>query len=192
MKYQAILAVAGGLAGLISPTGIHAQTPVDLRSRAKSVDFSSAASTMPFESGASVLATCQAGEVFFKTGEAAGNIHFCSSRDKWMQLVASVSSSSSVPSDGCSPGTLYMLSDSEHEIHQLYVCSASGTWSISSILSGPAAGRPANCVAGQLYFSTDLVALAGFTARRRATRGLGVPPLPGLQGRRAFQDHKGR
>jgi hypothetical protein len=171
-----------GLAGLGGPFSSHAQTRLDLRSQAKSVDFSAAGSTIPFKSGAAVPSSCQTGQVFFKTGESAGNnIYFCNSTDKWMQLVASVSNTSA-PSDGCSPGSLFMLNDSVNGIHQLYVCSTSGIWSISSILSGTAGTRPVNCAAGQLFFSTDSDAAGWSYCQTPGSPGIWSPTITGPAG----------
>lgn len=63
---------------------VYAQTQVDLRTQSKNVDFAAAASTRPVKTGASLPATCQVGELFFRTGVAAGsNLYGCTSTDQW-------------------------------------------------------------------------------------------------------------
>jgi hypothetical protein len=70
------------LAGAALPA--RPQTKVDLRTQAKSVDFSSAESTKPFKSGATLPATCSQGEAFFHSGATPGqNLYICTATDTW-------------------------------------------------------------------------------------------------------------
>src|SRR2546425_13237114 len=72
----ALLAFAAGHAG--------AQTQVDLRTQAKSVDFSAAASTKTFQAGVFPPASCSVGQTFFKTSAPAGaNFYACTSANTW-------------------------------------------------------------------------------------------------------------
>src|SRR6266542_2017294 len=61
-----------------------AQTKVDLRTQAKSVDFSGASSTKPIQTGTALPASCTVGQIFFLTGTTAGlNIHSCTATNVW-------------------------------------------------------------------------------------------------------------
>ncbi|HEV2446937.1 MAG TPA: hypothetical protein VGS58_13495, partial [Candidatus Sulfopaludibacter sp.] len=63
---------------------VAAQTQIDLRTQAKSVDFSAASSTKPLKTGGSLPATCAVGEVFFNTSAAAGaNFYACTAANQW-------------------------------------------------------------------------------------------------------------
>ena len=63
---------------------VNAQTKVDLRTQAKSVDFSSATSTKPIQTGTAVPGTCAVGEMFFKTNATPGaNIYLCTATNTW-------------------------------------------------------------------------------------------------------------
>ncbi len=66
---------------------------------------------------------------------------------------------SAPPPATCTVGNLYLQNDPAHNIQQLYICSGANTWSISSSRSGLAANRPANCVAGQTWLSTDTASM---------------------------------
>ena len=61
-----------------------AQTQIDLRTQAKSVDFSAAGSTKPLKTGATLPGTCTVGEVFFKTPAPSGaNLYACATQNAW-------------------------------------------------------------------------------------------------------------
>lgn len=61
-----------------------AQTQIDLRTQSRNVDFSGAASTKPAQTGATLPATCAVGQMFFKTGAAAGsNVYGCTAANTW-------------------------------------------------------------------------------------------------------------
>ena len=63
------------------------QTRVSLSKQTKDVDFAAAVSTRPFKTGATLPASCQVGELFFKANAPVGqNIHGCTSTDVWTQL----------------------------------------------------------------------------------------------------------
>ena len=81
MKLQTVIlcSLAATLAGIGD-----AQTRVDLRTQAKSIDFSSANSTLPSKTGALLPAICQTGETFVKTGAPPGsNWYVCTSTNLW-------------------------------------------------------------------------------------------------------------
>jgi hypothetical protein len=61
-----------------------AQTRIDLRTQAKSVDFSAAGSTKPSKMGAILPASCSVGETFLKTDATAGqNFYVCTAANVW-------------------------------------------------------------------------------------------------------------
>jgi hypothetical protein len=69
---------------LLIPAFLAAQTRIDLRSQAKSVDFTNSASTKPFKSGTALPAACSVGETFFKTDAVPGrNIFACTAANVW-------------------------------------------------------------------------------------------------------------
>lgn len=72
-------AIAAALAG-----GGWTQTRIDLRTQAKSIDFSAASSTLPSQTGAVLPATCQVGATFILTTSLAGqNWYICTSANQW-------------------------------------------------------------------------------------------------------------
>lgn len=77
------VAIALFLWVLLIGTG-KAQTLVDLRTQAKSVDFSGAVSTKPMQTGSSLPGTCAIGQFFFLTTAAAGsNVYACNAVNTW-------------------------------------------------------------------------------------------------------------
>ena len=61
-----------------------AQTRVDLRTQAKSIDFSEATSTKPMQSGTALPSTCSVGQMFFLTTATAGlNVYSCTAANVW-------------------------------------------------------------------------------------------------------------
>lgn len=63
-----------------------AQTAIDLRTQAKSVDFSAASMTKPMKTGTVLPSTCSTGDMFFKSDAPAGsNIYGCVSANTWSQ-----------------------------------------------------------------------------------------------------------
>jgi hypothetical protein len=61
-----------------------AQTQIDLRTQAKSVDFTAAGSTKPLKTGSTLPAACAMGELFFNTSAAAGsNLFACTAPNTW-------------------------------------------------------------------------------------------------------------
>lgn len=85
LRVWARMAVLGGLASL------HAQTSIDLRTQAKSVDFSSAAYTKPSKTGTALPPTCSVGETFFNTATTAGhNFYGCTATNTWTLLSANL------------------------------------------------------------------------------------------------------
>lgn len=77
--------------GMMAGQG-YGQTAVDLRTQSKSVDFSGALSTRPVRTGPSLPATCQIGELFFRTDiETGKNLYGCVAANSWRQMAADVS-----------------------------------------------------------------------------------------------------
>ncbi len=76
-----------GCALLVAVLGnARAQTRVDLRTQAKSIDFSGVP-TKPFQIGAGLPANCSVGEAFFKTGETPGqNLYSCTAANVWTRV----------------------------------------------------------------------------------------------------------
>jgi hypothetical protein len=61
-----------------------AQTRVDLKTQAKSVDFSAATATKPSKTGTALPATCAPGETFVKTDAPEGsNLYICTATNHW-------------------------------------------------------------------------------------------------------------
>ena len=61
-----------------------AQTKIDLRTQAKSVDFTAATTTKPVKTGTALPGTCAVGEMFFKTDAPGGaNLYGCTETDHW-------------------------------------------------------------------------------------------------------------
>lgn len=78
MKYLLLSLLAGTVFG---------QTQVDLRTQTRDVDFSAAISTRPEKTGTVLPATCNAGELFFKTNAASGsNLYGCVATNTWAVL----------------------------------------------------------------------------------------------------------
>lgn len=76
MRYGFLLALA---------LAAEAQTQIDLRTQAKSVDFSAATWTKPLKTGTALPATCGIGEVFFQTTAPAGmNFFACTAPNTWI------------------------------------------------------------------------------------------------------------
>ncbi len=77
-------ASAWGLCLALGVPLVYPQTQVDLRTQSKSVDFAGAPSTRPFKTGSSLPPSCEVGELFFRTGVAAGsNLYGCTSANQW-------------------------------------------------------------------------------------------------------------
>lgn len=61
-----------------------AQTQIDLRTQAKSVDFSGANSTKTWKMGTALPSACVVGELFFNTSAPAGaNLYACTAANTW-------------------------------------------------------------------------------------------------------------
>ena len=74
------------LIALIAAAGLpgRAQTQIDLRTQAKSVDFSGAAMTKPSRAGTVLPATCSAGETYLKIdGPLGQNLYVCTNGNTW-------------------------------------------------------------------------------------------------------------
>ena len=71
------------LAALLA-VAVWAQTQIDLRTQAKSVDFSAASATLPSQTGAVLPTACQLGATFILTSAPAGqNWYICTSQNLW-------------------------------------------------------------------------------------------------------------
>ena len=65
---------------------LSAQTKIDLRTQAKSVDFSNADATKPAKTGTVLPAVCSAGELFISLAAPAGaNTYVCTGTNTWVQ-----------------------------------------------------------------------------------------------------------
>ena len=61
-----------------------AQTQIDLRTQAKSVDFTAATATKPVKTGTALPGSCTVGEMFFKMDAPAGaNLYACTAANTW-------------------------------------------------------------------------------------------------------------
>lgn len=109
-----------------------AQTQIDLRTQTKSVDFTAAASTKPLKTGSVLPATCELGDMFFKTDATPGaNLYACTAVDTWSIQAGSVQGSLTVKSNDVTvgqrgainfeagPGIMTVMTDSGSEINVL-------------------------------------------------------------------------
>ncbi len=100
-----------------------AQTKVDLRTQAKTVDFSQADSTRPSKTGTSLPATCAAGETFLRLDAPAGrNWYTCLTANQWTLQGA----------DTPAPGTA----------NQNSVLASDGSAAVWKALGGDVSGAP--------------------------------------------------
>jgi hypothetical protein len=77
------------------------QNQVDLRTQSKNVDFSGATSTIPAKSGTTLPATCNLGELFFKTNNTPGqNLYVCSPANSWTQILGASTGTVSTATSG--------------------------------------------------------------------------------------------
>lgn len=75
-----------------------AQTRLDLRTQAKSVDFTQASTTKPNKSGVALPAACSVGETFFLTNAPAGqNLYGCTAGNTWSAMGADTLPANSQP-----------------------------------------------------------------------------------------------
>jgi len=72
------------LLALLLAASCFGQTLVDLRTQSKSIDFSALPSTRPVQVGTALPATCQVGQLFFKSDAIAGaNLYGCAATNVW-------------------------------------------------------------------------------------------------------------
>lgn len=84
MTTRAVNWNSAGTVLLIAAALGFAQTQVDLRTQSKDVDFSSFVSTRPLQTGTLIPATCQVGQMFFKSDAGAGqNLYACTAPNVW-------------------------------------------------------------------------------------------------------------
>jgi hypothetical protein len=80
---------------------VHSQSLVDIRTQTKNVDFSGASATIPAKSGTTLPATCNVGEMFFKTNNNPGqNLFSCAPANTWTQVAASTNGTVSTATGG--------------------------------------------------------------------------------------------
>jgi hypothetical protein len=85
MKKRRTLGAAAMLAVMAGSCA--AQTRINLRTQAQSVDFSQATATRPNRTGTILPATCQTGETFYKIDDEPGkNLYGCTSTNAWTRL----------------------------------------------------------------------------------------------------------
>jgi hypothetical protein len=83
-----------------------AQTQIDLRTQAKSVDFTAAGSTKPLKMGTTLPGVCATGEVFFKTSAPAGaNLYACTAANTWSAQGGSSSATLTIENGGSVVGS---------------------------------------------------------------------------------------
>jgi hypothetical protein len=135
-----------------------AQTRVDLRTQAKSVDFTAATTTKPVKTGTALPSTCAIGEMFFKTDALAGaNMYGCTGANTWSVQGTNLT----VESDGAvvgsrqmanfttGPGLLSLMADTGSEIDVLWALDTSvvqtqpGEQTGRALLCASATGSPA-------------------------------------------------
>jgi hypothetical protein len=93
------------------------QTLVDLRTQSKSIDFSALPSTRPVQVGTTLPATCQVGQLFFKSDAAAGaNLYGCSATNVWSVQSAGTGSGSGGASMAAQLGDLRVVRTSNNAI----------------------------------------------------------------------------
>jgi hypothetical protein len=121
------------------------QTQLDLRTQSKSVDFSASPSTRPVQVGTTLPASCQTGQLFFKSDAAAGsNLYGCTATNAW-----------SVQSGGSAPDTpATMLS----QLGDLQVTRASNT--VLTIGADCSMATPCNVHFGGTVYSITSTATA--------------------------------
>ncbi|MGA7240286.1 MAG: hypothetical protein WBY44_31670 [Bryobacteraceae bacterium] len=128
MKLHNILrfsSMAAALAG-----GGWAQTQIDLRTQAKSVNFSAASFTLPSQTGPVLPATCQVGATFILTTTIAGqNWYICTSANQW------TAQATTLPEQAGNSGS---------------VLSTNGTSLSWSALGGDVSGAPASVSVNKL------------------------------------------
>lgn len=79
MKCSLVLSV------LLTVSAIFGQTAIHLQTQSKNVDFGAAQSTKPLKTGSVLPASCQVGEMFFRTSSTAGqNVYGCTAANTWV------------------------------------------------------------------------------------------------------------
>jgi hypothetical protein len=107
-----------------------AQTQIDLRTQAKSINFSAASFTLPSQTGPVLPATCQVGATFILTTSLAGqNWYICSTANQWTLQ------GNTLPTQGGNSGS---------------VLSTNGTSLSWSALGGDISGAPASVSVNKL------------------------------------------
>ncbi len=120
------------------------QTQLDLRTQSKSVDFSSSPSTRPVQVGTTLPASCQTGQLFFKSDAAAGsNLYGCTASNAW-----------SVQSGGASDTPATMIS----QLGDLQVTRTSNT--VLTIGANCSTATPCNVHFGSTVYSIASAATA--------------------------------
>jgi len=90
-------------------------------------DASAAASVKPVKTGTSLPATCETGEVYFKTDAPANRkLHMCGPANVWTQESYAQGTTSARPST-CDTGQLFFATDAAAG-KNLYLCNPANTW----------------------------------------------------------------
>jgi hypothetical protein len=163
---------------------LNAQTAIDLRTQAKSVDFSSAAHTKPSKVGTALPATCTVGETFFNSSAPSGqNLYGCTATNSWSLLgsnlwfgggsfntgdCAMFNSSGNVVSAGgaCGPATSVTLTNPFVGAGSLFVSGGAGRQGVASLCTDT--GGTISCPGG---FSGRMAWLGGSGTNSRQIVG---------------------
>lgn len=125
----------------ISISALWGQSKIDLRTQAKSVDFSGATATKPAKMGATLPGTCGQGEFFFLSSAPAGqNLFGCSSSNTWSQEGGAVAQGSLLPAQLNNVGKL-LTTDGTNPVWQ----------SIGGDLSGAPASLTISSLRGRAF-----------------------------------------
>ena len=137
------------VSGVFPP--LQAQTSIDLRTQAKSVDFSAAAYTKPSKVGTALPAACTVGETFFNSSAPSGqNLYGCTATNRWSLLgsnswfgggtvntgdCAMFNSSGTIVSAGgaCGPATSVTLANPFTSAGSLFVSTGAGRQGVASL-----------------------------------------------------------
>jgi hypothetical protein len=169
MFKSAVLALAGVTMAQMTA---RAQTQIDLRTQAKTVDFSAASSTKPMKTGTVLPANCSTGEMFLRTDAPAGaNLYACRAANAW-----SAQGANTVMSNGetvgtraatnfsAGPGLLSIASDTGSEIDLLWALDTA----VNQTQPGEQSGSALWCASGSgsasVYQCSMMPALSAYTA----------------------------
>ncbi len=185
MKLKRMLGTAAMLA-ILAGSGL-AQTRINLRTQAQSVDFSQASATRPNRTGTILPATCQTGETFFKLDDEPGkNLYGCTSTNAWTLLgnpanleagvgvailgattvavddavIPYYSTGSGAPTHACRTGQEFYT---DTVSGQLYFCKNTDVWQAVSGSGPTAADPPITLSAGTIGCPTCVVSTGAYS-----------------------------